>query len=178
VTVRRLWPERTAFALLAFGANRAIVFHSVASANDRHAAIAGAPRWWSRIIGCRDAVLTLGALVKATAVLPLVLLIVWCIGSEPRGRRRRTALAAVGLPAAIGLVFAVPYVQLHDPTLGMLELAGHEGWLAPASVLARGFDALTFHTLGWVFRLAAAVLALGCLGCSGGAVGSMPPLGR
>jgi hypothetical protein len=166
-TVRRLWPERTAFALLAFGANPVIVFHSVASGhNDLLVALAIAGAFALVAADHRFAaiaVLTLGALVKATAVLPLLLLIVWCVGTVPRERRRRTALAAIGLPAAIGLAFSLPYIQLHDPTLGMLELAGHEGWLAPASVLARGFDALTFHTLGWVVRLAAGALLVGCL---------------
>src|SRR4029077_7369325 len=95
--VRRLWPERAAFALLAFGANPVIVFHSVAGGhNDLLVALAIAGAF--ALVGADHrfaaiAVLTLGALVKATAVLPLVLLIVWCTGSVPRGRRRRTALA-------------------------------------------------------------------------------------
>ena len=33
-TVRRLWPERTAFALVAFGANPVVVFHAVASGHN------------------------------------------------------------------------------------------------------------------------------------------------
>ena len=83
--------------------------------------------------------------------------------SAPPGRRGRSAAAAIGLPAAIGLAFALPYLQLRDPTLGMLELAGHEGWLAPASVLGRALDGISFHTLGWVVRVAAGVLLLVCL---------------
>jgi len=184
-TVRRLWPERTVFALVAFGANPVILFHSVASGhNDLLVALAIAGAFAlvaadHRLLAI--AVLTLGALVKATAVLPLLLLLVWCIGSVPRERRIRTALAAIGVPAAITVVLSFPYFQLHDPTLGMLELAGHEGWLAPASVLARGFDALTFHTLGWVVRVAAAVLLFACLAMLARAVwrraagGEMPP---
>ena len=35
------------------------------------------------------AVLALGALVKATAVLPLVLVIVWCVARRPKGERMR-----------------------------------------------------------------------------------------
>jgi alpha-1,6-mannosyltransferase len=161
-TVRRLWPERTAFALAAFGANPVVVFHSVASGhNDLLVAltIAGA---FACVVSRREmpavALLTLGALVKATAGLPLVLLLVWCIARRPPEQRWRTAFTHIGLAAAIALAFAVPFFQLRDPTLGMLELAGHEGWLAPAAVGSHLLDILSFHTFGWVVRVIAGVV--------------------
>ena len=164
-TVRRLWPQRTAFALAAFGANPVVVFHSVASGhNDLLLAlsIAGA---FALVVSRREmpavALLTLGALIKATAGLPLVLLLVWCIARRPREERWRVALTHVGLAAAITAVFAAPFFQWRDPTLGILELAGHSGWLSPSAVGSHLVDILTFHTLGWVVRIVAgAVLVL------------------
>jgi MFS family permease len=38
-----------------------------------------------------------------------------------------------------------------DPTLGMLELAGHEGWLAPSRFFHRLFDVVG---IGWLARIA------------------------
>jgi alpha-1,6-mannosyltransferase len=161
-TVRRLWPQRTAFALAAFGANPVVVFHSVASGhNDLLVAltIAGA---FAFVVSRRElpavALLTLGMLIKATAGLPLVLLLVWCIARRPREQRWRIALTHVGLAVAITVVFAVPFFQWQDPTLGMLELAGHSGWLAPAAVGSHLLDMLTFHTLGWVVRVLAGLV--------------------
>jgi alpha-1,6-mannosyltransferase len=157
-TVRIAWPARTAFALAAFGANPVVLFHSVASGhNDLLVALSivlalglvlrGRALW--AIVA-----LTLGALVKATAILPLLLLIVWFVGTRPPEARRRALAYALGIPAAIGFAFALPYLQLRDPTLGMLQLAGHEGWLSPSAGLSSLVDFLSFHTLGWVVRIA------------------------
>ena len=161
-TVRRLWPERTAFALVAFGVNPVVVFHSVASGhNDMLVALAIAAAF-ALVVSHKAmpavALLTIGALVKATAGLPLLLLLVWCIARRPPEDRWRVAITHVGLVAAITAVFAMPFVQLQDPTLGMLELAGHEGWFAPAAVGQRLVDLLTFGTLGWAVRIGAAVI--------------------
>src|SRR4029450_13034936 len=98
------------------------------------------------------AVLTVGALIKVTAVLPLLLLLAWCAARRPPEERRRAALTHVGLSAGIAAAFALPYVQLKDPTLGMLGLAGQTGWLAPPTVIAQAVDLLSFHTLGWLDR--------------------------
>ena len=165
-TVRKVWPERTAFALVAFGANPVVLFHSVASGhNDILVALAIACAF-ALVVSDHEmaavAVLTLGALVKATALLPLAMLLIWCIARRPPGRRRSAALSHVGLVAGICLVFALPYMQMHDPTLGMLELAGHEGWLSPAAVIGRALDRVSFHTLGWAARVATALVLVGC----------------
>ncbi|MGZ4132579.1 MAG: glycosyltransferase 87 family protein [Actinomycetota bacterium] len=163
-TVRIAWPARTAFALAAFGANPVVLFHSVASGhNDLLIALSivlalglvlrGRALW--AIVA-----LTLGALVKATALLPLLLLIVWFVGTRPPEERRRALAYALGIPVAIGFVFALPYLQLHDPTLGMLQLAGHEGWLSPSAGLSNLVDFLTFHTMGWAVRVTFAVVLL------------------
>ena len=169
--VRGLWPGRTAFALAAFGANPVVLFHSAASGHNDLLVALSIVVALGLLVRNRElaaiAVLTLGALVKATALLPLALLLVWCVARRPPGERRRALLTHLGLPVGMAFVFALPYLQLHDPTLGMLELAGHEGWLAPSASIARVLDFLSFHTLGWVARvvfdvvLLVAVVALG-----------------
>ncbi len=55
------------------------------------------------------------------------------------------------------VVVAAPFLQLHDPTLGMLELSSHEGWLAPSRFFRRVLDAISGDTLGVVARVAFAV---------------------
>ena len=140
-SARRVRPGLAVFAVAAFGLNPVVLFQSVASGhNDLLVALtlAGA---FAFVIRGKElpaiAVLTLGALVKATGGIPLVLLLVWCVARRPTGERARAAAGRIGLAAAITLMFAAPFFQLHDPTLGMVELAGHQGWLAPSRLLAR-----------------------------------------
>lgn len=161
-TALRVRPGRAAFAVAAFGLNPAVLFHAVASGhNDVLVALAIAMGF---LLLVRDrslaavVLLALGALIKASVALPLVLVIVWCVARSPRGQRGRTAATHVGLAIAVGLVFAVPYLQTEDPTLGMLELAGHEGWLAPSVLVRKVFGWLSFGTLGWLARVVFAVV--------------------
>jgi alpha-1,6-mannosyltransferase len=163
-TVRRFRPGWEAAALVAFGANPVILFHSVASGhNDLLVALAivGA---FALVLRGREleavAVLTVGALVKATAGLPLLLLLVWCVARRhPRARLRAFGVRA-GVVAALGLFFAAPYWQTRDPTLGLFELAGHTGWLAPSVFLSRLIEVASFNTLGWLLRVVFALTLL------------------
>ena len=160
-TVRRAWPSRAAFAVAAFGLNPVVLFQSVASGhNDLLVALAVAGAL-ALVLARRDmlavATLALGTIVKATAALPLLLLLVWCVSRAPAGRRARTLATHTGLAAVIGGAFAVPYLNLHDPTLGMMELAGHEGWLAPSRFFRRLLDGVSGNTLGVVARIAFAI---------------------
>jgi hypothetical protein len=153
-TVRRERPGRTAFAIAVFGANPVILFHSVASGhNDLFVALsivggfALLRRGRSRLA---VAALALGALVKVTAALPLLLLVVALVARRPRGERMREAAIDAGLAGAVAVAFAIPFMQTSDPTLGMLELAGHEGWLAPSRFFHRLFDVAS---IGWLARV-------------------------
>ncbi len=92
--------------------------------------------------------------------LPLLLFVVWCVARAPEGRRARTFLTHAGLAAAMWLVAAAPFLNWHDPSLGLFELAGHEGWLAPSRFFHRLLDALSGDTLGIVARIAFALLML------------------
>jgi hypothetical protein len=161
---RRLAPERAAFAIAIFGLNPVVLFQSVASGhNDLLVALSVAGALALVVTGREGlavAALALGTLVKVTAAFPLLLLLVWIVARRPAGRRARAAVIHVGIAAAIGLAFAVPYLQTQDPTLGMAELAGHEGWLAPSRLFRRILDAVSGDALGWVSRLAFAILLI------------------
>jgi hypothetical protein len=161
-TARRLRPDREAFAVVAFGLNPVVLFHAVAGGhNDVLVALAIALGFLLVVLdrpALAVGVLAVGALLKAAAALPLLLAIVWFVARAPAGRRTRTALVLGGLAAGIGVIAALPYLQTDDPTLGMLELAGHEGWLAPSVFVRKVFGWLSFGTLGWLARIVFAVL--------------------
>lgn len=136
---RLVRPERAAFAGLLIGWNPVIVFHNVAGGhNDALVglAVAGAALL---VLARRDVlatgVLVLGCLVKATAVIPLVMLLVGSVAARPRGTRLRWLGAHLAVGAAVGLPFVVRFFSLEDPTMGQLELATRQGWLAPSRFL-------------------------------------------
>jgi len=164
---RRLWPERTAFAVAAFGLNPVVLFQSVGSGhNDLLVAlcIAGGLTLLAARHGLlATAALTLGALVKATAGVPLLLLLIASVAGAPPGRRLRTLLAHVAVAGGLALAFALPFLQTEDPTLGMLELASHEGWLAPSRLFRRALDAISGDALGILARVVFPAILLGAL---------------
>jgi hypothetical protein len=146
-----LRPSRTAFAAALIGMNPVVLFYSVASGhNDLLVALAIAGGF-ALLLARRDlwatAALALGALIKASAVLPLVLLVVVAVACAEPGRRWRTLASHLGVAGGLALACGLPFLQTQDPTLGMTELATHEGWLAPT----RFFRA----TLGKLAELAA-----------------------
>jgi hypothetical protein len=167
-TVRRARPSRAAFAVAAFGMNPVVLFQSVASGhNDLLVALAVAAAL-SLLLRRHSllavAALTLGMLVKVVAGLPLLLAVAWSVSRAPSGRRIRTLVGHAGLAAAIWAVAAAPFLNAHDPSLGMFELAGHEGWLAPSRFFRRFLDAISGDTLGVLARVAfAAVLVAAVL---------------
>ncbi len=135
VTSSRLRPERAAFAVAAVGLNPAVLFLVVGGGhNDALVglAIAGAfalvvaKRWLWAV-----ALLTLGTMVKAPAVVPLVMLVSADLAARPRMQRRGRAAAIAGVMGGIVLTTAMPFLQASDPTLGQAQLVDHEGWLAP-----------------------------------------------
>lgn len=166
-TVRGVRPEREAFAAALVGLNPVVLFQSAASGhNDLLVALAIAAalalvfsgrELWATVL------LALGALVKVTAAVPLLLWWVAVAARAERGHRVRALVPHVGSAAALGLLAALPFLNASDPTLGGLELASHEGWLAPSRLFHRVFDALTGDTLGFVPRLVFPALLLGAL---------------
>jgi hypothetical protein len=165
--VRRVRPEREAFALAILGLNPVVLFQSVASGhNDLLVALAVAAAL-ALVFARRDLLATgtlaLGTLVKATAAVPLVLLVVAVVAARPKGERLRTAAAHLAVAGGLGVLAAAPFLNTEDPSLGMLELAGHEGWLAPSRFFRRLFDAMTGDALGIVPRLVFPALLVGAL---------------
>ena len=166
-TVRGVRPEREAFAAALVGLNPVVLFQSAASGhNDLLVALAVAAAL-ALVFSGRElwatVVLALGALVKVTAAVPLLLWWVAVAARAERGDRVRALVPHVGAAAALGLLAAIPFLNASDPTLGGLELASHEGWLAPSRLFHRVVDALTGDALGFVPRVVFPVLLLGAL---------------
>jgi hypothetical protein len=134
--VRRVRPERAAFAVVMLGWNPVVLFHSVASGhNDVMVALsvaAGLALLYRKRPGWAAVVLALGMSVKITAGVPLFFLVVVATMQTPAGRRLREFARLAGISAGVWIIFAIPFLQTSDPTLGMANLAGHEGWLAPS----------------------------------------------
>ncbi|MGZ8604442.1 MAG: hypothetical protein ACXWX9_06750 [Actinomycetota bacterium] len=150
--VRRVRPEREAFALAVLGLNPVVLFQSVASGhNDLLVALAVA------------GALALGTLVKATAAVPLLLFVLAQVAARPAGERARTLASHAGVAVGLGLVAAIPFLNTRDPSLGMFELASHEGWLAPSRLFRRLLSAVSGGTLGVVPRVVFPVLLFGAL---------------
>jgi hypothetical protein len=164
---RAVRPERAAFAVAAIGANPVVVFQSVASGHNDLAVALAVAGGFALVLARRHlpatAVLALGALVKVTGALPLLLHVIARVAAEPRGRRWRVAAEHVGVAGSIGLVAALPFLNARDPTLGVLELAGHEGWLAPSRLFRRALDAVSGGALGIVPRVVFPALLLGAV---------------
>lgn len=158
---RGLRPDRAAFAVAAFGLNPVILFQSAGSGhNDLLVALGIALAAWCVLRGRTHWAVVLVAcagLVKATAFLPLLLLVIWVAWRRPPGERLRAGVTHAALGFAVIAVVAIPFLQWHDPTLGMLELSSHEGWLAPSRFFRRVLDAISGDTLGVVARVVFAV---------------------
>src|SRR5215207_1089376 len=172
--VRRVRPEREAFAVAVVGLNPVVLFQSAASGhNDLLVELAVAVALALVFSGRKlwaTAALALGALVKVTAAVPLLLWWVAVAARRPRGERVRTLAPHLGLAAAFALVAAAPFANTEDPTLGAVELGSHEGWLAPSRFFRRVVDAASGDVLGIVPRIAFALIAVAAVVAVAGAV--------
>jgi Glycosyltransferase family 87 len=166
-TVRGARPDREAFAAALVGLNPVVLFQSAASGhNDLLVALAVALALALVLSGrglWATVALALGALIKVTAAVPLLLWWVVVAARAERGHRVRALAPHVGSAVGIAVVVALPFLNASDPTLGGLELASHEGWLAPSRFFHRVFDAVTGDALGFAPRIVFPVLLLGAL---------------
>jgi Glycosyltransferase family 87 len=155
--VRRVRPDREAFAVALIGLNPVVLFQSAASGhNDLLVALSVAVALALLFSGRElwaTAALALGALLKATAAVPLLLWWVAVAVRRPRGERFRALAPHVGIAAGMAMLAAAPFANTQDPSLGMAELATHEGWLAPSRFFRRLFDAISGDALGFVPRI-------------------------
>jgi alpha-1,6-mannosyltransferase len=177
--LRRVRPEREAFVLVLIGLNPVVVFQSVASGHNDVLVMLCIAGGLALVFGGRErwatAVLALGVLVKVTAAVPLLLLWVAVAARRPKGHRLRALAPHVGIAAVLGLVAAAPFLNTSDPTLGMAELATHEGWLAPSRFFRRLFDAIGGDALALVPRVVLPLLLLGAVVALGRAVWRRAP---
>ncbi len=162
--VGRERPERAAFAVALIGLNPVVLFQSVASGHNDLLVMLSIAAALALVFAGHDlpatAVLALGVLVKATVAVPLVLLVAVAVARRPKGERGRVLLEHLAVAGGIGLAFALPFLQREDPSLGMVELAKHEGWLAPSRFFRRVLDGISGDTLGVLARITCPVLLL------------------
>jgi hypothetical protein len=64
-----------------------------------------------------------------------------------------------GVVAAVWLALALPFLQAQNPTLGLLEVAGHDSWMAPGQLVVRLFSGIGGVIGGDPFREPAASIA-------------------
>jgi alpha-1,6-mannosyltransferase len=147
--VRRVRPDSEAFAVAVVGLNPVVLFQSAASGhNDLLVALA---------IAAAIALVFSGRELWATVALALGAL-VNVAARRPRGERVRVVAPHALLAAGMAVLAALPFANTEDPTLGGLELASHEGWLSPSRFFRRVFDAISGDTLGFVPRIAFAIV--------------------
>jgi hypothetical protein len=132
---RRVAPERTAFAAALVGWNPVVVFHGVAGGHNDAllglALAAGAMAILVRRELWATAVLAVGALVKVSGGVALAVAIA-AAAARRRNAWFRSVVLHLGISVAVAAPFVVPFLQTEDPTLGALELATRQGWLAPS----------------------------------------------
>jgi len=169
-TARRLRPASAAFAVVMVGVNPAVVFLTVGSGhNDALVALSIAAAFAMVLAGrplLATAALAIGLCVKMPPAVPLVILVSADVAGREAGRRLQRLGAHAGIVAAIGLVTSWAFLQRHDPTLGMRQLANHAGGIAPlnwvrAALAAVGGEAM--NNLMRVASLGLVVLTVGTI---------------
>jgi len=83
------------------------------------------------------AALSLTALVKVVAAIPLLLWVATAIRRSEPGRRVRTAAAHAGLAALITLAATAPVFSGWHTVTALANLASRQGWASPARLVAR-----------------------------------------
>lgn len=139
MAARRAAPRRAAFAAALVGWNPVIVFHGVAGGhNDALVGLSVAAGMLLVLLRrelLATAALTVGALVKVSAAVPLLVAAAALAFRRPDGRRARELAQHVGVAVIVALPFVLPFMQAEDPTLGTLELTSRQGWLAPSRLV-------------------------------------------
>jgi hypothetical protein len=161
--VHRVRPSRTAYAMAFIGLNPVVLFHTAGGGHvDALVMLAIAAAIYLAATDrelLATAALTAGTLVKVSAVVPLLLLVVYVVMRTEPGRRVRVGLAHGLLAAGISVVAALPFMQTENPTLGMLQLVQHASWIAPPELFERILQAVGKVAAGEVGATAGVVIA-------------------
>jgi hypothetical protein len=91
---KRIWPERAPFAVAAVALNPVVLFDTVATAhNDVLVGLASPARWFVAVRKelAATTLLTLGALIKASAAIPLFLFVATVVARRGSGDRPESA---------------------------------------------------------------------------------------
>jgi hypothetical protein len=142
---RRLWPERAAFAAVLIGWNPLVLFHAVGGGHNDllvGLAIAGALLLAvNRHELLATAALTVGMLIKLSAGLPLLLLLVFFVARRwHQPQRWRVASSHLLVIGGLSVVAALPFLQWGHPTLGLLNTPPEQR-LAPSAFVGRASEA-------------------------------------
>ena len=145
-TVRKVRPDRATFAVAIIGLNPIVIFHVVGGGhNDMLVAffVAAAVAFLFSEHELLSAIsLALGMSVKASAIVPLALLMVAIIASASPERRRRVLVTYGAVVGGVWLALALPFLQATNPTLGLMEVSGHDSWMAPGQLVVRAASGL------------------------------------
>src|SRR5216117_2432391 len=139
--VQKVRPERAAFAIAMIGCNPIVVYHVVGGGHNDILVAFFVACAVSLLFARRELLaaiaLALGMSVKASAVVPLVLLVVAIVANAPPERRRRVLAMYGAVIAGVWLALALPFLQWTNPTLGLMEVSGHDSWMAPGELIVR-----------------------------------------
>lgn len=140
--VQRVRPERTAFAIAMIGCNPIVIYHVVGGGHNDMLVAFFVACAVSLLFAKRELLsavaLALGMSVKASAVVPLALLIVAIVANAPAEHRRRTLALYGGVVAGVWLALALPFMRGGNPISGLLEVSSHDSWMAPGQLIVRG----------------------------------------
>ncbi len=92
--------------------------------------------------------ITLAALVKVIAAIPLVLWLAYLLRSSPSGRRVRLAAVQLAVAGGLTVVVTAPLFAGSQTVQAIGNVAGREGWASSARLVARSLRALTGVELG------------------------------
>jgi hypothetical protein len=144
--VQRVRPERTAFAIAMIGCNPIVIYHVVGGGHNDMLVAFFVACAVSLLFAKRELLsavaLALGMSVKASAVVPLALLIVAIVANAPPERRRRVLALYGTVVAGVWLALALPFMRGGNPITALLEVSSHDSWMAPGQLVVRGASGL------------------------------------
>ena len=161
-------PGREAFAAAVIGLNPLMVIHVAgAGHNDALVAVLLAAALLIAVrnapsIGQNEArpviavtvLITLAALVKVIAGIPLFLWLAFLARSSPPGRQLRALGTHVTVATAVTVAITAPLFAGAHTFKAIANVAGREGWASGARLVARTFQAVTGADIGSIAQLA------------------------
>ncbi len=143
--MQRVRPSKTAYAVAFIGLNPVVLFHTAGGGHVDALVMLSIAAAIYFVATDRPypatAMLTFGALVKVSAAVPLLLLIIYVTARTDPAKRTRTLAGHLGLAAGLAAFAALPFMQSTNPTLGMVQIVQHASWIAPPELLERILEA-------------------------------------